>query len=68
MQAPTLYRTILEQIISNGKYCNGPKFLDRHIWANSVGAVWSGSTLFAIPSASFRYTTVCEKDIVQILG
>ena len=43
-------------------YCNDPKFSDRYAWANSAdpdqtaprGAVWSGSTLFAIPSASFR--------------
>ena len=42
-------------------YCNDPKFSDRSAWANSAdpdqtgprGAVWSGSTLFAIPSASF---------------
>ena len=39
-----------------------PKFLDGQAWANSAhpdqtaprGAVWSGSTLFAIPSASFE--------------
>ena len=43
------------------EYRNDPKFLDRQVWANSAdpdqtaptGAVWSGSTLFAIPSASF---------------
>ena len=42
-------------------YRNVPKFSDRQVWVNSVdpdqtaprGAVWSGSTLFAIPSASF---------------
>ena len=42
-------------------YRNDPKFSDRYAWANSVdpdqtaprGAVWSGSTLFAIPSPSF---------------
>ena len=42
-------------------YRNDPKFSDRYAWANSAdpdqnaprGAVWSGSTLFAIPSASF---------------
>ena len=41
------------------RYHNVPKFLDRQILANSAdpdqtaprGAVWSGSTLFAIPSA-----------------
>ena len=43
------------------KYSNVPKFSDRQVWKNSVdpdqtaprGAVWSGSTLFAISSASF---------------
>ena len=47
-------------------YRNFPKFLDRQVWANSAdpdqtaprGAVWSGSTLFAIPSASFRLITL----------
>ena len=44
-------------------YRNVPKFLDRHAWANSAdpGAVWSGSTLFAIPSASFGYIILKEK-------
>ena len=48
-------------------YHNDPKFLDRQVWANSAdpdrtapltaprGAVWSGSSLFAIPSASFGH-------------
>ena len=41
------------------EYRTDPKFMDRQVWANSVdpdqtvGAVWSGSALFAIPSASF---------------
>ena len=47
-------------------YRNDPKFLDRQAWANSAdpdqtaprGAVWSGSTLFAIPSASFGLITL----------
>ena len=47
----------------NLKYCNDPKFSDRQVYANSVdpdqtasrGAVWSGSTLLAILSASFTY-------------
>ena len=45
--------------------CNDPKFPDRQVWANSVdpdqtarGAVWSESTLFAIPSASFESITL----------
>ena len=56
-------------------YCNGPKFSDRYAWANSAdpdqtaprGAVWSGSTLFAIPSALFGLITLCYSHIVQIL-
>ena len=47
-------------------YHNDPKFLDRYAWANSadpdqsapLGAVWSVSTLFAIPSASFGLITI----------
>ena len=39
-------------------YHNDPKFSDRYAWAKSAdpdqtGAVWSGSTLFAILSLSF---------------
>ena len=45
-----------------------PKFSDRQFWANSAdpdqtaprGAVWSGSTLFAIPSTSFGCITLKE--------
>ena len=32
-----------------------------------IGAVWSGSTLFAIPSASFGLITLWQSHIVQIL-
>ena len=47
-------------------YRNDPKFSDRYAWANSAdpyqtaprGAVWSGSTLFAIPSALFGLITL----------
>ena len=47
-------------------YPNDPKFSDRYAWVNSAdpdqtaprGAVWSGSTLFAIPSASFGLITL----------
>ena len=59
-------------------YCNVPKFSDRQIWANSAdqirlllaprGAVWSGSTLFAIPSASFGCITLRKSHLVQLLG
>ena len=54
-----------------------PKFPDTQVWANSVvpdqiasrqlaprGAVWSGSTLFAIPSASFE----CKATLFKVLG
>ena len=58
------------------KYRNVPKFSDRQVWANSAdpdqtaprGAVWSGSTLFAIPSASFGCVTLRKSHIVQVLG
>ena len=47
-------------------YCNDPKFSERYAWANSAdldqtaprGAIWPGSTLFAIPSASFGLITL----------
>ena len=47
-------------------YRNDPKFSDRYAWANSAdpdqtvptGAVWSGSTLFAILSASIGLITL----------
>ena len=58
------------------KYHNFPKFSDRQVWANSAdpdqtaprGAVWSGSTLFAIPSASFGCITVRKSHLFQLLG
>ena len=51
---------------SSHDYRNDPKFSDRYAWANSAdpdqtaprGAVWSGSTLFAILSASFGLITL----------
>ena len=55
----------IAQLYVQSIYCNVPKFSDRQIWANSVAldqtaqrAVWSVSTLFAIPSASFRCSAV----------
>ena len=56
-------------------YRNDPKFSDRQAWANSAdadqtaarGAVWSGSTLFAVPSASFGLDTLWKSHTVQIL-
>ena len=56
-------------VVQNGfiiEHRNDPKFTDRQAWANSVdpdqlaprGPVWSGSTLFAIPSASFGHVTL----------
>ena len=55
-------------------YRNDPKFSDRYAWANSAdpdqtaprGAVWSGSTLFAILSALFGLITLWKSHIVQI--
>ena len=52
---------LAQQIFNNIKLTrNDPKFSDRYAWANSadpdqtaLGAVWSGSTMFAIPFASF---------------
>ena len=57
-------------------YRNDSKFLDRYAWANSAdlgqtaprGAVWSGSTQFAIPSASFELITLWYSHIVQMLA
>ena len=59
-----------------GQYRNFPKFSDRQVWADSAdpdqtaprGAVWSGSTLFAIPSASFGCITLTKRHLVQLLG
>ena len=56
-------------------YRNDPKFSDKQDLANSAdpdqtaprGTVWSGSTLFAIPSASFGLITLWYSHIVQIL-
>ena len=55
---------LLLSLYSASKYRNDPKFSDKQVWANSadpdqtaprgiVGAVWSGSSLFAMPFASF---------------
>ena len=51
-------------------YHNGPKFLDRQVWANSVDPdqTGSGSALFAIPSASFGCITLWLGNLVQNLG
>ena len=57
-------------------YRDVPKFLDRQVRANSAdpdqtaprGAFWSGSTLFAILSTSFRCFTLWNIHISQILG
>ena len=69
---------ILVSILSKSKidYCNDPKFLDRYRWANSAdpdqtaprGAIWSGSSLFAIPFASFRRNTLWFGFFVWISG
>ena len=57
---------VLRQLEHNVKkknvymYRNDPKFSDIYVWANSADlrAVWSGSTLFSIPSASFGLMTL----------
>ena len=61
-----IYDATIYQLLN--VYRNAPKFSDRQVWLSeqtvctqirlllekqSLGAVWSGSTLFAIPSASF---------------
>ena len=55
-------------------YRNFPKLSDRQVWANRADpdqirrAVWSGSTLFSIPSASFGCITLRKRHLVQLLG
>ena len=56
-------------------YRKVPKFSDRQVWANSVDpdqtaprAVWSGSTLFAIPSPSFGCISLWKIHMSQIFG
>ena len=56
-------------------YHNDPKFSDWHVSSNSVNpdqtapeeAIWSESTLFAIPSASVGCITEWNSHVVQIL-
>ena len=56
----------------NNTIINDPKFL---VWVNSVdpdqtaprGAIWSGSTLFAIPSAPFGCIILWYSHLVKIL-
>ena len=53
-------------LVQTKEYPNDPKFSDRQACPNSLdpdqtapqGAVWSGSTLFAIMSASFGTITL----------
>ena len=63
----SVWRTvILQGMVLARCYSNDPMFLDRQIWANSAdpdqtalrGAVWSGSSLLAIPSASFGHISL----------
>ena len=66
LSGSTLFdQTCPSQNLGSLWYRNDPKFSDRYDWANSADpdqtaprAVWSGSTLFAIPSASFGLTTL----------
>ena len=68
LEPPTLWHGQESQLLSHKddtllSYGNGSQFLDRQIWANSVDpsqtapqwAVWSGSTLLAILSATFGH-------------
>ena len=58
------------------EYRYDPKFSDRYVWANSAdpdqiaprGAVWSGSSLFAFPFASFWWNKLRFGLFVWILG
>ena len=48
-----------QELRQKSRYSNGPKYLDRQVWTNIVdpdqtAPEGSGSTLFAIPSASFK--------------
>ena len=40
-------------------YHNGPKFLERQVWANSVEEQSDQGRLFAILSTSFQHITLC---------
>ena len=60
-------KTYLKKTLNNDHavYRKNSKYWDMYVWANSVdsdqtapqGAVWSGSTLFVILSASFEHNT-----------
>ena len=45
-----------------------PSFSDRQIWTNNTDQIWSGSTLSAIPSASFGCIMLRKIHLVQLLG
>ena len=72
LQSVKLLRYFLG-LSSVNQYRNDPKFTDRQVWANSAdpdqtaprGAVWSGATLFAIPSVSFGCITLRKSHLVQ---
>ena len=67
---------ILHCILLILAYHNDPKFSDRLVWANSAdpdqtvprGAVWSGSSLLAIPFTSLWPNTLRFGHFVWILG
>ena len=56
----TQIRLLLEEQSDQGLHC-----LDQ---TAPRGAVWSGSTLFAIPPASFGWITLRKRHLVQLLG
>ena len=75
VQRGTLLRLPQTKVAERLVYCSDRKFLDRYAWVNSAdpdqtsprGAVWSGSTLFTIPSSSFGLINLWQSHIVQIL-
>ena len=72
---PVTINTFFYRNLLSFFYRNVPKFSDRQVWANSADqdetarrAVWSGSTLFASPSASFGCIILRRSHLVQLLG
>ena len=57
------------------EYRNVTKFSDRQVWANSAdpdqtaprGVLWSGSTLFAIPSAFFGCISLRKSHLFRVI-
>ena len=70
------FGSMLFAVTCLSKYRYVLKFSDRQIWANSADpdqtaplrAVWSESTLLAIPSTSFWRITLRKSHLVKLLG